>query len=39
VVLAMTVEKRTLVDHLTHFPRDFGVPNGLLMVRHPELFY
>uniref|UniRef100_A0A0A9DWS2 PORR domain-containing protein n=1 Tax=Arundo donax TaxID=35708 RepID=A0A0A9DWS2_ARUDO len=40
-VLAMTVEKRTLVDHLTHFRRDFGLPNRLLamLVRHPELFY
>lgn len=40
-VLGMTVEKRTLVDHLTHFRRDFGLPNKLrgLLVRHPELFY
>ncbi|KAK1626685.1 hypothetical protein QYE76_001000 [Lolium multiflorum] len=40
-VLAMTVERRTLVDHLTHFRRDFGLPNRLhaLLVRHPELFY
>ncbi|CAM0948828.1 unnamed protein product [Alopecurus aequalis] len=40
-VLALTVEKRTLVDHLTHFRRDFGLPNRLraLLVRHPELFY
>ncbi|KAG8083352.1 hypothetical protein GUJ93_ZPchr0015g6793 [Zizania palustris] len=40
-VLAMTVEKRTLVDHLTHFRRDFGLPNMLraMLVRHPELFY
>uniref|UniRef100_A0A0A9CTS3 PORR domain-containing protein n=1 Tax=Arundo donax TaxID=35708 RepID=A0A0A9CTS3_ARUDO len=40
-VLAMTIEKRTLVDHLTHFRRDFGLPNRLLamLVRHPELFY
>uniref|UniRef100_A0A0E0KNZ6 PORR domain-containing protein n=1 Tax=Oryza punctata TaxID=4537 RepID=A0A0E0KNZ6_ORYPU len=40
-VLAMTVEKRTLVDHLTHFRRDFGLPNRLraMLVRHPELFY
>jgi hypothetical protein len=39
--LAMTVEKRTLVDHLTHFRGDFGLPNRLhaLLVRHPELFY
>ncbi|XP_066333371.1 protein WHAT'S THIS FACTOR 1, chloroplastic [Miscanthus floridulus] len=40
-VLAMTVEKRTLVDHLTHFRKDFGLPNRLraMLVRHPELFY
>lgn len=37
----MTVEKRTLVDHLTHFRKDFGLPNRLraMLVRHPELFY
>ncbi|KAJ4954530.1 hypothetical protein NE237_011313 [Protea cynaroides] len=40
-VLGMTVEKRTLVDHLTHFRKDYGLPNKLrgMLVRHPELFY
>lgn len=40
-ILGMTVEKRTLVDHLTHFRKDFGLPNKLrgMLVRHPELFY
>ena len=40
-VLGMMVEKRTLVDHLTHFRTDFGLPNKLrgMLVRHPELFY
>ncbi|KAL2464999.1 Ubiquitin carboxyl-terminal hydrolase family protein [Abeliophyllum distichum] len=40
-VLGMTVEKRTLVDHLTHFRKEFGLPNKLrgMLVRHPELFY
>ncbi|GAB4851840.1 hypothetical protein Ancab_031239 [Ancistrocladus abbreviatus] len=40
-VLGMTIEKRTLVDHLTHFRKDFGLPNKLrgMLVRHPELFY
>ncbi|KAJ9145776.1 hypothetical protein P3X46_028118 [Hevea brasiliensis] len=40
-VLGMTVEKRTLIDHLTHFRKEFGFPNKLrgLIVRHPELFY
>ncbi|KAE8811700.1 protein ROOT PRIMORDIUM DEFECTIVE 1 [Hordeum vulgare] len=38
-VLEMTVEKRTLVYHLTHFRRDFGLPNRLraLLVHHLEL--
>lgn len=40
-VLGMTVEKRTLVDHLTHFRKEFGLPNKLrgMLVRHPEVFY
>ncbi|KAL4271668.1 hypothetical protein GQ457_13G028520 [Hibiscus cannabinus] len=40
-VLGMMVEKRTLIDHLTHFRKDFGLPNKLraMIVRHPELFY
>ncbi|XP_058781653.1 protein WHAT'S THIS FACTOR 1, chloroplastic [Vicia villosa] len=40
-VLGMTTEKRTLIDHLTHFRKEFGLPNKLrgLIVRHPELFY
>ncbi|OAY74765.1 Protein ROOT PRIMORDIUM DEFECTIVE 1 [Ananas comosus] len=40
-LLAMTVEKRTLVDRLTHFRKDFGLPNRLraMLVRHPEMFY
>lgn len=40
-VLAMMVEKRTLTDHLTHFKKDFGLPNRLyaMLVRHPEMFY
>ncbi|CAF2087616.1 unnamed protein product [Brassica napus] len=37
----LTVEKRTLIDHLTHFRKEFALPNKLreLIVRHPELFY
>ncbi|GMH08078.1 hypothetical protein Nepgr_009918 [Nepenthes gracilis] len=37
----MTIQKRTLVDHLTHFRKEFGLPNKLrgMLVRHPELFY
>ncbi|KAA8514849.1 hypothetical protein F0562_018028 [Nyssa sinensis] len=40
-VLGMMVEKRTLVDHLTHFRKEFELPNKLrgMLVRHPELFY
>ncbi|KAJ7957309.1 Protein ROOT PRIMORDIUM DEFECTIVE 1 [Quillaja saponaria] len=40
-VLGMMVERRTLIDHLTHFRKEFGLPNKLrrMIVRHPELFY
>lgn len=40
-LLAMTVERRTLVDHLTHFRKEMGLPNKLrgLLARHPEMFY
>ncbi|KAL8259986.1 hypothetical protein R6Q59_027939 [Mikania micrantha] len=40
-VLGMMVEKRTLVDHLTHFRKEFGLSNKLrgMFLRHPELFY
>ncbi|KAJ3696953.1 hypothetical protein LUZ61_000658 [Rhynchospora tenuis] len=40
-ILGMTVEKRTLIDYLTHFRKDFGLPNRLraMLVRHPEMFY
>ncbi|KAJ8749163.1 hypothetical protein K2173_018634 [Erythroxylum novogranatense] len=40
-VLGMTVEMRTLIDHLTHFRKEFGFPNKFrgMILRHPELFY
>ncbi|XP_047315389.1 protein WHAT'S THIS FACTOR 1 homolog, chloroplastic [Impatiens glandulifera] len=40
-ILGMTLEKRTLIDHLTHFRKDFDLPNKLrgMLIRHPELFY
>lgn len=40
-VLGMMVEKRTLIDHLTHFRKEFVLPNKLrgMIMRHPELFY
>ena len=39
-VLGMMVDKRTLIDYLTHFRKEFGLPNKLraMIVRHPELF-
>ncbi|MED6222656.1 hypothetical protein PIB30_066406 [Stylosanthes scabra] len=40
-VLGMMIEKSTLIDHLTHFRKEFGLPNKLraMIIRHPELFY
>ncbi|KAI4358019.1 hypothetical protein L6164_001929 [Bauhinia variegata] len=40
-MLGMMLEKRTLIDHLTHFRKEFGLPNKLrgMILRHPELFY
>lgn len=40
-ILGMMVEKRTLIDHLTHFRKEFGLSNKLraMLLRHPELFY
>ncbi|XP_058102532.1 protein WHAT'S THIS FACTOR 1 homolog, chloroplastic [Magnolia sinica] len=40
-MLGLTVEKRTLVDHLTHFRKEFGLSNKVrgMLVRHPEMFY
>lgn len=40
-MLSMMVEKRTLVDHLTHFRKEFGLSHKLraMLLRHPELFY
>ncbi|BAU01518.1 hypothetical protein VIGAN_11076800 [Vigna angularis var. angularis] len=37
----MTIEKRTLIDQLNHFRKDFGFPDKLtgMIIRHPELFY
>ena len=40
---SIEAEKRAcaLVDHLTHFRKQFGLANKLwgMLVRHPELFY
>ncbi|XVF73043.1 hypothetical protein PTKIN_Ptkin12aG0169800 [Pterospermum kingtungense] len=40
-ILSLTVEKRTLVDHLTHFREEFRFSQQLrgMIVRHPDVFY
>ncbi|KNA22281.1 hypothetical protein SOVF_035250 [Spinacia oleracea] len=40
-LLSLTVEKRTLVDHLTHFREEFRFSQQLrgMLIRHPDLFY
>ncbi|CAK9140499.1 unnamed protein product [Ilex paraguariensis] len=40
-MLSLTIEKRTLVDHLTHFREEFRFSQQLrgMLVRHPDMFY
>lgn len=40
-ILSLTVEKRTLVDHLTHFREEFRFSQHLrgMIIRHPDMFY
>nr|DAD25182.1 TPA_asm: hypothetical protein HUJ06_026646 [Nelumbo nucifera] len=40
-ILSFTVEKRTLVDHLTHFREEFKFSQQLrgMLIRHPDMFY
>jgi len=40
-ILSLTVEKRTLVDHLTHFREEFRFSQSLrgMIIRHPDMFY
>ncbi|KAK8937912.1 hypothetical protein KSP40_PGU000546 [Platanthera guangdongensis] len=40
-ILSLTLEKRTLVDHLTHFRDDFKFSQQLrgMLIRHPDMFY
>lgn len=40
-MLSLTIEKRTLVDHLTHFREEFRFSQQLrgMLIRHPDLFY
>ncbi|CAA6665230.1 unnamed protein product [Spirodela intermedia] len=40
-ILSLTVEKKTLVDHLTHFREEFKFSQQLrgMLIRHPDMFY
>jgi phosphopantothenoylcysteine synthetase/decarboxylase len=40
-LLSLTSEKKILVDHLTHFRRDFKFSQRIraMLIRHPEYFY
>ncbi|XP_059634337.1 protein WHAT'S THIS FACTOR 1 homolog, chloroplastic [Cornus florida] len=40
-ILSLTVEKRTLVDHFTHFREEFRFSQQLrgMLIRHPDMFY
>lgn len=40
-LLSLTLEKKILVDHLTHFRRDFKFSQRIrsVLIRHPEYFY
>lgn len=40
-MLSLTVEKRTLVDHLTHFREEFRFSQQVrgMLIRHPDMFY
>ncbi|KAF5733117.1 protein ROOT PRIMORDIUM DEFECTIVE 1-like [Tripterygium wilfordii] len=40
-ILSLTIEKRTLVDHLTHFREEFRFSQQLrgMVIRHPDMFY
>uniref|UniRef100_A0A0D9WJY7 PORR domain-containing protein n=1 Tax=Leersia perrieri TaxID=77586 RepID=A0A0D9WJY7_9ORYZ len=40
-ILSLTLEKRTLVDHLTHFREEFRFSQSLrgMIIRHPDMFY
>lgn len=40
-ILSLTLEKRTLVDHLTHFREEFRFSQSLrgMLIRHPDMFY
>ncbi|MCO5593245.1 hypothetical protein L7F22_047252 [Adiantum nelumboides] len=40
-LLSLMLERRTLVDHLTHYRKDYKFSQQLygMIVRHPEIFY
>lgn len=40
-ILSLTVEKKTLVDHLTHFREEFRFSQQIrgMLIRHPDMFY
>ncbi|XP_043695732.1 protein WHAT'S THIS FACTOR 1 homolog, chloroplastic [Telopea speciosissima] len=40
-ILSLMIEKRTLVDHLTHFREEFRFSQQLrgMLIRHPDMFY
>ncbi|XP_078151636.1 ubiquitin carboxyl-terminal hydrolase family protein [Carex rostrata] len=40
-ILSLTLEKKTLVDHLTHFREEFKFSQNLraMLIRHPDMFY
>ncbi|KAG0602063.1 hypothetical protein M758_11G157200 [Ceratodon purpureus] len=40
-LLSLTLEKRVLVDHLTHFRKEFNFSKKVyaMLLRHPEYFY
>ncbi|GLJ31496.1 hypothetical protein SUGI_0632050 [Cryptomeria japonica] len=40
-LLSLTIEKRTLVDHLTHFRDDYKFSQRIraMLIRHPDMFY
>ncbi|XP_057981416.1 protein WHAT'S THIS FACTOR 1 homolog, chloroplastic [Malania oleifera] len=40
-ILSLTIEKRTLVDHFTHFREEFKFSQQLrgMLIRHPDMFY
>ncbi|RDX63292.1 Protein ROOT PRIMORDIUM DEFECTIVE 1, partial [Mucuna pruriens] len=40
-ILSLTLERRTLVDHFTHFREEFRFSQQLrgMLIRHPDMFY